>query len=150
MDPVLEECYFGWKYNCQENKERLICAGSHRILNIILCSKIYSDEKHFDLQESLDKNIAFTLNCHKSCVSSYTSRIHTKRHKRKRAKETDCNVSPCKATRHSSSENSLGHFDFQTNCLFCGEFCNVKKTRRTHLDGGLRTYSENSTARIVY
>ena len=124
MDPAPEECYFSWRFNCQAKKELLICAGAVRITNIIRCSKIYGDEKHFELQETLDKNNEFILKCHKSCVSCYTSKTHTERHKRQRAGETDSNV-PHKVTRRSHSGDSAEHFDFQKHCVFCGEFCNL-------------------------
>ena len=98
-------------------------------MNIIWCSKIYGDEKHFELQETLDKNNEFTLKCHKSCVSSYTSKTHTERHKRQRAGETDSNV-PRKVTRRSQSGDSAEPSGFQNHCVFCVEFCNLKNDKK--------------------
>ncbi len=111
-----------------------ISAGAVRITNIIQCSKIYGDEKHFVLQETLDNNNELTLKYLKSCVSCYTSKTHTKRHKRQRAGETDSNV-PCKVTRHSQSGDSAEHFDFKKHCVFCGEFCDLKKDEKTSGSG---------------
>lgn len=124
MDPVPEECYFSWKFNCQAKKEELIPAKTVRIKNIIHCSKIYGDEKHLKLQKLLDDNNDMIIKCHKSCVSSYTSKVHIERHKRKRGAEPAV-TGPCKVTRHSQSGGSGECFDFQKHCVFCGEFCSL-------------------------
>ena len=61
MDPDLDGCYFKWKFNCQDKNERLTCSGAVRIANIIRCSKIYGDEKHYELENELEKNNEFSL-----------------------------------------------------------------------------------------
>jgi len=61
MESDTDECYFKWKFNCQDKKEKLTCATAVRIANIIRCSKIYGDEKHFELEDALEKNKEFTL-----------------------------------------------------------------------------------------
>ncbi|KAG0707259.1 hypothetical protein GWK47_024178 [Chionoecetes opilio] len=129
MDPVPEECYFSWKFNCQAKKEKLKPVKAVRIRNLIQCSKIYGDEKHFELQESLDDNNEMILKCHKSCVSCYTSKVHIERHKRKRGAEPDSNV-PFKVARRSHSGGSAECFDFKRHSFFCGEFCNLNADKK--------------------
>ena len=69
MESIPEQCYFNWKFDCSKKKERLVCAKTVRINNIIRCSKVYGDEKHLELQGKLYRDEDFTLKCHKSCVS---------------------------------------------------------------------------------
>jgi len=128
MESDTDECYFKWKFNCQDKKEKLTCATAVRIANIIRCSKIYGDEKHFELEDALEKNKEFTLKCHKSCVSSYTSKSHTQRHKRHCDEETDP-ISQ-KVTRRSLSGYSDETFNFKKHCLFCGETCIIEKDKK--------------------
>lgn len=126
MESDLEECYFNWKFNCHLKKEALIQAGPVRIENIIKCSKIYGDEKHVDLQNILEKNNELTLKCHKSCVSAYTSKTHTQRHKRQGVKEKEASI-PQKITRRSTSGET---FNFLLHCLYCGESCNIERDKK--------------------
>ena len=116
-------CFFDWKFGCKDNCQRLIEAGSARIQNIIRCSRIYDDEVHISLQEKLQNNANLTIDCHKSCVSSYTSTHHIKVfNKRKHQEPSSC--SPTKTRRQSSD---CGKFDIIRDCLFCGEKCELQK-----------------------
>ena len=70
---ALDNCFFDWKFGCDDKSEKLIVAGSTRIQNIIRHSKIYHDDIHYSLQDKLNNNPELNISCHKSCVSTYTS-----------------------------------------------------------------------------
>ena len=73
--PSRDFCYF----NC--NKEGpLITGGVRRIRHIIESSKERNDCLHTELQELIDKNSQLQIRFHKTCVSTYTSKIHIERH----------------------------------------------------------------------
>ena len=128
MEADPEECFFNWKFKCQHKKEPFIAAKAVRITNIIRCSKLYGDDKHFELQNALDKNTEITLKCHKSCVSSYTSKSHTERHKRQSDDQTE--VTPHKVTRRSLSTETGKTFKFREHCVFCAEECILEKDKK--------------------
>ena len=118
-----EECFFKWKFNCENKSERLIESGSTRIETIIKCSKIYHDGINEQLEESVHKNNDFTIKCHKNCASTYTSTTQIQRYLKRQKQEAASSPIPPKKTRRSGSTS----FSFQQNCIFCGEVCNLDK-----------------------
>lgn len=117
-------CVFNWKFSCDNKSERLIEAGYARIQNIMRCSGIYNDDLHISLQEKLENNTNLTTDCHKSCVSSYTSTHHVKVFKKRKHSQESSSYIPPKTRRQSSA---CGMFDLLQDCLFCGEKCELKK-----------------------
>lgn len=118
------KCVFNWKFSCDNKSERLIEAGYARIQNIMRCSGIYNDDLHISLQEKLENNANLTIDCHKSCVSSYTSTHHVKVFKKRKHSQESSSYIPPKTRRQSSA---CGMFDLLHDCLFCGEKCELKK-----------------------
>ena len=51
--------------------------------------KIYGDNIHSTLQDELNKNSTFTIQCHRNCVSNYTSSERIERHIKRQGKDTD-------------------------------------------------------------
>ena len=74
-------CFYKWKFDCDGRSYDLIKAGPVRITKVIKCSKVYEDNMHFDLEKMLKENSDLTIDCHKGCVSTYTSNMHLNRHK---------------------------------------------------------------------
>ena len=57
-------------------------------------------------------------------MSTYTSQSHVQRFLKRKSDSAKCtNASPLKRRRRSDTPK----FDFQTHCIFCGEYCNVQK-----------------------
>lgn len=69
------------------------------------------------------------MRCHKSCVSSYTSKAHTDRHKRRSEAESDASI-PRKVTRRLLMGDAAEPFNFRKHRLFCGEDCNVERDEK--------------------
>ena len=64
-------------FECGNQSETLITSGATRIRSIIAARHYWGDNLHEELQVHLDED--FTTECHKSCVSSHTSRTHIQR-----------------------------------------------------------------------
>ena len=118
------KCVFNWKFSCDDKSERLIEAGSARIQNIIRCSRIYDDDVHISLQEKLENNANLTIDCHKSCVSSYTSNHHVTVFNKRKHSQGPPSYIPPKTRRQSSACRNV---DLLQDCLFCGEECELQK-----------------------
>ena len=73
------ECIFSKLTWLCKGGSKLVTAHKTRIINIISCSRQRKDLLHIELEESLENNKDFSVKCHSSCVSSYTSRFHLKR-----------------------------------------------------------------------
>ena len=92
-----------------------------RVRSIIAASKQRGDKLHtdLDLEIRLENNPELTVQCHKSCVSSYTSKVHILRSLRK------LNIHNQESTESlplpSRYRSTL--FDFRLQCLICGEVC---------------------------
>jgi len=114
---------FDWKYDCTSKRETLIESGHTRIQNIIRCSKVYGDSNLYFLEEKLANDSTLIIKCHKSCVSIYTSKTTTDRHKRKHS-EPDSSDVPKEVTRRST-DTSI--FSFLQQCMFCGDQCVTEK-----------------------
>ena len=74
--------YFKWKSNC-DDKGVMTKAGPARIESVIRFSKEYKDNGHVDLVDRLGKNPELTIECHRSCVATYTSQQHLSRYKKR-------------------------------------------------------------------
>lgn len=115
----MSECFF----ECGKQSEKLITSGAVRIRSIIGASQLRDDKIHDKLQVQLDEDATFTIKCHKSCVSSYTSRTNIHRQVGVKIKHES---PPVKRLCRSS----LSSFDFRLHCIFCGETCNLKSDPR--------------------
>ena len=127
IESTKDECFFDWKFHCRAKTEELKDAGFKRIENIIKCSIVYGDGKHYCLQEKLDADKDFTIKCHRCCVSTYTSSVQTERHKRQTDSSRSCSPAPRKVTRRSSTSGEGDRFTFKTHCVYCGWKCDLQK-----------------------
>jgi hypothetical protein len=100
------------------NKE-LTTAGPQRVLSIIAASKARRDNIHLTLETELDQNPALTIQCHRDCVTTYTSKHHIKR-KQAGVSHERSHSEPPGRTRRSQLEQT---FEFKKNCIFCGDQC---------------------------
>lgn len=109
-----ERCMF----NCSKD-ESLITSGVQRIKNIISASKRRGDTIHIDLERQIDSNPNLTVQCHKSCVSTYTSSHHISRMDAEQQNflDDESNQPPCKR------RSTMPSFIFKKHCLFCGDEC---------------------------
>ncbi|KAG0720297.1 hypothetical protein GWK47_048802 [Chionoecetes opilio] len=118
---AMVECFF----KCGTSNKSLTTAGLERIKTIIESSKTRSDDLHIDLQRPFDENNQMTIQCHRSCVSSYTSKSHINRDlKRQEQASTKPLYAPSPSKRIKKSEASA--FSFQEHSLFCGERCEAQ------------------------
>ena len=124
---MMDNCYLNELYNCTESGKELSSAGPDRIRKIIESSKSRQDNIHINLEKALCDNEKFTINCHRNCVSSYTSSCHIIRHL-KRVGATSSFNDPLLMKRPRRSGENL--FDFRENCLFCGEKCDINPDPR--------------------
>jgi hypothetical protein len=121
----MAECFF----NCGLAEQALTAAGAVRIRKIIESSKLRCDNLHIELSNQLEENCDLTINCHRSCVSTYTSSSHITRHRKRLGLEPERSPnesSPPKRTRRSETP----HYSFQDHCIFCGEICMMDKDPR--------------------
>ena len=121
-----QKCLFDWLFKCANKSEKLIESSLNRIETVIKCSKAYGDNLYKSLERSLEEDKGFTINCHKSCVSTYTSKEHVQRHLKRVNQEKPSSSIPRKKTRLSSEDI----FSFQRDCLFCGELCVLEKDKK--------------------
>ena len=105
--------------NCTQNKD-LTTAGPQRITTIIAASKARGDSIHLTLESELDKNPDLTVQCHRDCVTTYTSKQHISRAAKKRGISHERSHSVPPVRRRRSQEQS---FEFKKHCIFCGELC---------------------------
>ncbi|KAG0727209.1 hypothetical protein GWK47_035120 [Chionoecetes opilio] len=110
----MEDCFFTG-HGCKAGGE----CGNINPLRIIKASKDRDDTLHIELEKKLRLNPDMKVKCHKSCVSTYTSRHHIQR-SRKRHGQTERSFSE-PLTRKRRSDPS--EFEFKKHCLFCGEMC---------------------------
>ena len=119
-----EECFF----DCGK-KDPPQKAGPERIRTIIKSSKQRNDDLHISLSEQLDANAELQIPCHRTCVSTYTSKTHINRHN-KRTSTSSLQSEPPTTKRRRSD---IDPFDFKKHCLFCGTICckpNIKNPSR--------------------
>lgn len=82
-------CIFMWKFDCDGRNYDLTKAGTAHIATIIEFSKEYQDDMHVKLEETLAGNPELTINCHSSCVSTYTSKLHLSCQKKRQSSVND-------------------------------------------------------------
>lgn len=103
--------------------------GPERIKTILECSKRREDGLHDVLQTKLESETNATINCHRACVSTYTSswhiNVHLKRKSKTSHKDPSPSVPPAKRCRRSEAD-----FDFKLHCIFCGEQCSTSPSRK--------------------
>lgn len=117
------ECVFVQVASCSHSTQPLALCTEPQMSTIIEASKIRNDGLHLILEEHSDSAVHY----HKNCISTYTSKTHLKRlHETK----VHC-VSP---QRKRQCRSGLRHFDFRTQCLFCGNKCepDTKHPHRTN------------------
>ncbi len=112
-------------FKCSHKKEKLSTAGPKRITTIIRYSKDYDDEIHSWLQTQLDSDSNYSVQCHRSCVSTYTSPLHRKRSLLgKRSAHDDSQLPQTSKCLRRSVECS---FNFEKHCIFCSKECSLKR-----------------------
>ena len=99
----------GCLFNCGKSKENLISAKPQRLRTIIDSNKIRGDGLHVELEHRLADDLNTALLCHKSCVSTNTSKTHIKRFVEANSNESS-GTPPPKRTRLSQ----IAQFDFLT------------------------------------
>ena len=124
-------------------------SGSSRIHSIIAASNIYADGLASQLETQLTSNPDLKVYYHKNCVSKYTSKTNYAALIKTTTLELGEGPS-AKRLRHTFKP-----FDFKLNCLYCGEQCDVNKSRKnpsrwrpafmcrsTHTEYGSQPYTE--------
>jgi len=121
-----ETCFFKTRYEgaCESQRANLSHnSGPDRIESIINASKIYEDGLCSELECQFRNDRENTkIAYHKNCVSKYTSKTNLS-HQQNR--KTEHNVPSTKRLRYS-----LELFDFNKNCLYCGDQCEVERDER--------------------
>ena len=90
-----------------------------RIQSIINASQLRGDALPTDLESEIRKNKEYKIACHRSCVSTYTSKCKIDRYLKSRQRSVSEPI-PLKRSRRSDSDPE---FSFQTHCIFCGKEC---------------------------
>jgi len=114
----MSQCLF---HPCKGNftNKPLSTSGADRIRSIIRASKIYKDDLHVSLEKMLAEDENPSVQCHRQCVSIYTSQVSIKRFLKHNDTE---NASPApKRSRRSDSQGTT--FNFREHCIFCGALC---------------------------
>ncbi len=110
----MSTCLFDKQFHCQDKREEIKPISPDRINSIIVASKTRLDDIHVTISELAENQF---LSCHRSCVSSYTSKHHIGRVlKREGRTERSCSEPPI-------SRKKVSHFEFKKHCLLCGEEC---------------------------
>lgn len=78
---------------------------------------------HVDLEEALAGNPEFTIDCHRSCVSTYSSKLHLSRQKKRQSSANDRQTPSQPSKKYSRSH--LLTFKLKENYLFCRELCEL-------------------------
>ena len=78
-------CIYKWKFNRDGRNYDLTKAGAARIATVIKFSKEYKDDMHVDLVG----NQELTIDCHRTCISTYTSKLHLSRQKKRQSSAND-------------------------------------------------------------
>lgn len=128
--------YFKWKYNCKDKVEQTK-AGPTCIESVIRFSKEFKDNVHVDLVDKLGKNPELTVECLRSCFSSYTSQQHFSRHTKREGCTSVSASQPMKKQRRAD----VPVFRFKENCLFVGSCIKWRKTRSIQTAGGKHCFA---------
>ncbi|EDO50031.1 predicted protein [Nematostella vectensis] len=125
---MANKCFFDWKFHC-DGKGVLGKAGPARIESIIKFSKDYNDDIHVTLAEQLKRNSLLTIQCHRDCVSTYTSKQHLDRHKKRQGGGTSTSEAASQPVQ-KRRRSDVPAFSFKEHCLFCGELCEIKRNKK--------------------
>ena len=108
----------------------LYVGSEMQMSSIIDASKFRNDGLHLTLEQKCSS----AVHCHKNCVSTYTSKCHMKRLSHTLARSN----SP---QRKRQCRSDLRNFDFNTQCLFCGDLCepdtNAKASKQQYWTIGM-------------
>ena len=111
---------FRYGYECDESKPCSSRRGQAPIDSIIYATKVYKDDLRVDPEQKLIDNEHLTVHYHNNCVSRYTSSSNTSRYAKDHGVS---NTHPAKKKLRRSHTS----FDFFTQCLYCGEQCDLSK-----------------------
>lgn len=123
---MMPDCFFEQFQKCNTLNKPLIICRTARIKNVIACSKLRGDNIAELLENELATNTEYIIQCHKSCVSTYTSKHHIKRQATSAPSEKQSELQQPKRSYRSKQPT----FDFKNNCLFCGEQCQLQPDPR--------------------
>ena len=113
--------------DCGDTNDRLVNVGPQRIKSIITSSQQRNDNLCHNLEIKLVENPELTISCHKTYVSTYTSKEHIKRMLTKRgiSDEGSSFCTPPRVPRRSE----ISEFEFKKHCFFRGEICKPKDSK---------------------
>ena len=120
MSEENSKCFF----SCEKSGP-LITGGEARIRKIIESSIQRQDSYHEDLQSKLEREPNISLSFHKTCISTYTSKLHIERHLKRTGSTRQLESEPPLRRRRSQHPT----FNFTENCLICGDMCLPKDPR---------------------
>ena len=106
------KCLFVQVDSCRHPIQPLSVGTETRMSSIIDASKIRNDGLHL----TIEHNCSSAGHYHKNCVSTCTSKCHMKR-----LSHTIARSNSPQPKRQCRSD--LRNFDFNTQCLFCGDLC---------------------------
>jgi len=90
------------------------------VKKLIECAVKHGDhELHDKLQSILDSRASIEL--HKNCYCSYTSKDHIKKLASRKRKASEANITEAPTARVRRSQ--VGDFQFKNHCLFCVKVC---------------------------
>ena len=150
---IISSCHHVILYFGCSKSENLIVSGERRIQSIIAASKARGDNLHvhYNLKSALQADSGLTIHCHKSCVSSYTSKDHISRLLKKRGIQKRSSSEPPSRRRRSSE------FDFKQHCFICGSLCrprdkkNILHGGKLSLNAGqLNNLDRNHSSRLCF
>ena len=127
----MSACFFeSLTWLCDRDTDKILStAGSARIKTIIECSKLRGDGLHQQLEEEVLHNVDNTIQCHRNCVSTYTSKNHIKRYLSKAAGQSESSTSNAPPPKRTC-RSMMPAFNFRTHYFFCGDKCQLKPDPR--------------------
>lgn len=108
-----EECFFNCGKPGKTDK-----TSAKRIESIISASKLRNDDIYESLEQRFTANPNLVLHCHRTCVSTYTSKTHINRALKRTLPKEDFSLQNKRVLRSESD-----YFNFRRNCFFCGDEC---------------------------
>ena len=142
------KCYFSSMGKCCEPSSRTLSnAGIDRIRSIISASEQRQETLPTDIEACIrsDNTCKYTVSCHRSCVSSYTSKYKIDKLIGKRRALSE----PSEPTKRAKRSTSNLDFNFKIHCIFCGEECieerSSKNPRRWRPVSRCRTIDSGSS-----
>lgn len=124
----MADCYFKLLGKCcVPSNQTLSKAGQDRISSIISASKQRQDSLPSDLGACIRNDTTYTVSCHRSCVSTYTSKHKIAKLLQKRQRSSSEPPQPQKRAKRSASNSE---FSFKIQCIFCGDECIEERDKR--------------------